>query len=270
VNHYYLGLDLGQSSDYTALAIVEEPLWLGAGEITLEDFGIYPPETVGENAGWISPSRLTAHQAHLVVGMKYRYGRPAHPPLYLRHLQRFELGTSYSDIVQAVKKLLLREPIGKRLKRTRLLVDKTGVGAAVTDGFRSEGVRPIEITIHGGENLGTDPYGFRVPKRSLVAAVQILLQNHRLKIAGHLRDAETLRRELENFRQKMDPKTAHESYSHWREGDHDDLVIAVAMAAWYREYINRAAERRNIKQGGFNVRGPRKKSQYENVAVYPG
>jgi hypothetical protein len=25
---YYLGLDLGQSQDYTALAVVEEPVWV--------------------------------------------------------------------------------------------------------------------------------------------------------------------------------------------------------------------------------------------------
>ena len=38
---------------------------------------------------------------------------------------------------------------------------------------------------------------------------------------------------------KIDPKTAHDSYEHWREGDHDDLVLAVSMAAWFRQYWNR-------------------------------
>ena len=30
--HFYVGLDLGQSQDYTALAVIEEPLWIGGDE----------------------------------------------------------------------------------------------------------------------------------------------------------------------------------------------------------------------------------------------
>jgi len=37
---------------------------------------------------------------------------------------------------------------------------------------------------------------------------------------------------------KIDPRTAHDSYSHWREGDHDDLVLATALACWFREWWN--------------------------------
>jgi hypothetical protein len=95
-----------------------------------------------------------------------------------------------------------------------------------------------------------------VPKRDLVAAVQVLLQNGRLKIAEGLELAPTLRKELLGFRVKVDPKTAHDSYEHWREGDHDDLVLATALACWYREHINREVEARNVRQGGrFRVRG---------------
>jgi hypothetical protein len=28
-------------------------------------------------------------------------------------------------------------------------------------------------------------------------------------------------------------RTAHDSYEHWREGDHDDLVLAAALACWW-------------------------------------
>jgi hypothetical protein len=46
---------------------------------------------------------------------------------------------------------------------------------------------------------------------------------------------------------------AHDSYEHWRESDHDDLVLAVACAAWFREYTNREIEPRNHKQGGYRA-----------------
>jgi len=65
------------------------------------------------------------------------------------------------------------------------------------------------------------------------------LQNGCLRVAFGLPEAETLKRELLNFRVKVDPKTAHDSYEHWRESEHDDLVLAVSMAAWFRQYWNR-------------------------------
>jgi hypothetical protein len=41
-----------------------------------------------------------------------------------------------------------------------------------------------------------------------------------------------------HFRLKTDPKTAHDSYEHWREANHDDLVLAAAMACWFRQWFN--------------------------------
>lgn len=248
--HYYVGLDLGQSADYTALAILEEPLWLGAGEIDWPEFGVFPKEG---DEGWVSPARLGPIHAHQVLAVNHHYGRPAHPPLYLRHLERYDLGTKYTEIIDRVKRLLLREPLHRRRQRTRLLVDKTGVGAAVVDSFWQAGVHPISITIHGGSAVTQEEYGFRVPKRDLVAATQTLLQNGRLRVAESLELAPILKRELLNFRVKIDPRTAHDSYEHWREADHDDLVLATAMACWFRERANVEVEARNVRQGGFHV-----------------
>jgi hypothetical protein len=47
--------------------------------------------------------------------------------------------------------------------------------------------------------------------------------------------ASVLQAELLNFKVKIDPQTAHDSYSSWRESDHDDLVLSVALAAWFAE-----------------------------------
>ena len=86
--------------------------------------------------------------------------------------------------------------------------------------------------------MSRDEYGYRVPERDLVSAVQVLPQNGRLRIAGGLPLAETLRSELLNFQLKTDPKTAHDSYEHWREADHDDLVLVAAMTCWFRQWFN--------------------------------
>ena len=226
---YYLGLDLGQSADYTALAIIEEPLWA--------------------NGSWVSPATMERDYYFLLREENRRSGRPPHPPLEVRYLERFELGTSYSTIVKRVKEIAYTPPLVEL--PSGLLVDKTGVGAAVLDAFEHSGIRPTAITIHGGSAVSYDPSGrrgYRVPKRDLVSAVQVLLQNRRLKIASSLPEASTLKKELLNFRVKIDPATAHDSYEHWRDGDHDDLVLAVAIACWCREWLNQFAERHHAKE----------------------
>lgn len=60
-----------------------------------------------------------------------------------------------------------------------------------------------------------------------------------MKIPATLPHAETLRAELANFRVKVN-LAGHDTYGagaapEWREGAHDDLVFAVAMAAWFGE-----------------------------------
>jgi hypothetical protein len=234
---YYLGLDLGQARDYSALAIIEEQLYVGeawANEVLYQedyDKGISP--------GWVSPAALTAYRAGLALRLSENYGRPAEVPLAVRHLERFELGTKYTDVVDRVAALVRSDPL--RHMPAILLVDKTGVGASVLDSFTQAGIGATAITLHGGSAVSRDPQraGYRVPKRDLITVTQVLLQNGRLKVAAGLPEAETLKRELLNFRVKIDPRTAHDSYEHWREGDHDDLVLAVSMAAWFRQYWNR-------------------------------
>jgi hypothetical protein len=231
---YYLGLDLGQSADYTALALLEEPIWIGSQWKALVP-------TLNGQAGWVSPADIYAPYLEYAQGEARRRGRPPNPPLFVRYLERFELGTKYTEVVERIRELIGTPPLLD--KPAVLLVDKTGVGAGVVDHFEHQGITPTSITIHGGADVAPDQTavdqgrsGLKVPKRDLVGAVQVLLQNGRLKIAKELPEAETLRKELLNFRVKIDPRTAHDSYSHWREGDHDDLVLATAMACWFREW----------------------------------
>jgi hypothetical protein len=58
----------------------------------------------------------------------------------------------------------------------------------------------------------------------------------KLKIAEGMELWPALKKELLNFRRKIDLRTAHDSYEHWRESDHDDLVLAAALACWWITY----------------------------------
>jgi hypothetical protein len=237
------------------------------------DAGVFFPEGV-ESGGWVSPSAVGPLYAERILAVNAQYGvGPLAPdaPVFVRHLERFELHTRYPEIVEHVKRLLLREPFRRRMRYTRLLVDRTGVGAGVVDSFYEHGVCPISVSIHGGNAVSQDPANlrsYRVPKRDLVSAVQVPLQNGSLKIAPEMELAPVLKKELLNFRVKIDPKTAHDSYEHWREGDHDDLVLATALACWYREHV-RKAEAAEIRwmMGGARKSKP---SEFDKHGEIPG
>jgi hypothetical protein len=108
------------------------------------------------------------------------------------------------------------------------------------------------VTITGGDAVTKNPDGaVRVPKCDLISATLVLLQNGQLKIADALPLKYTLVKELLNFRVKINTSTAHDSYEAWREGDHDDLVLSVALACWAGErYLGRIM-RVTAKSAGF-------------------
>ena len=68
----------------------------------------------------------------------------------------------------------------------------------------------------------------------MVSVLQALLSSRRLKIATGLAEAAILIEELKAFRAKI-TVSGNETFGAWRERDHDDLVLAVALALWLAE-----------------------------------
>ncbi len=151
---------------------------------------------------------------------------------HCRHLERAPLGTSYPAIVQCTKELMQAPEIASDVE---LVVDATGVGVAVTDLLEQAGLRFVPVSITGGDRVIQDGNLYKVPKRDLVAAVQVLLQEDKLQFAEGMALVDTLVKELLDFKVKINPQTAHDSYGAWREGSHDDLVLALALAVWAAE-----------------------------------
>lgn len=176
---FYVGLDLGQSNDYTAVSVLEH------------------------------------------VGDAY----------HVRHLERVR-GLPYPVIVAKVGEIMQSPALAGQ---AALVVDQTGTGAPVVDLFNQAGLNPVGVLIHGGDRASNEGSTWRVPKRDLVACLQVLFQSGRLKISRKLPLAEVLQAELLNFKVKIDPATAHDSYSAWREQEHDDMVLSVALSAWWAE-----------------------------------
>jgi hypothetical protein len=122
-------------------------------------------------------------------------------------------------------------------------VDVTGVGRAVKDLFADElhdrvfcTFVPVTVVGSGPSTGGGSTCGLVVPKLELVGTMQVLLQNKRIKIADSLPEAPVLVHELETFRAAT-PVLRGDAVEEWRERDHDDLVLAVAVAAWVGEQV---------------------------------
>jgi hypothetical protein len=171
---------------------------------------------------------------------------PDGEPVYLRHfgvrhLMRWPLRTSYPQIVAETRELFAGSP----LRGSTLVIDSTGVGRAVTDMFRVADItaelKPMVIT------AGFTPTDETVPKIDLVGAVMAPLQDRRLTIAKELELAETLGKELAAFRVKVTPDR-NEMFASWREKDHDDLVLATALAVW------QASQQRRFDPDPFGLR----------------
>jgi hypothetical protein len=113
-----------------------------------------------------------------------------------------------------------------------LVIDATGVGRPVVNLFEQRGLHPIGITIMGGTEVIHEDREWKVPKRDLVSAVQVGLQSRTLRVARDLAEAEMLVTELLNFQVKI-TAAANEIYGAWRDGTHDDLVLAVALTCWW-------------------------------------
>ena len=75
----------------------------------------------------------------------------------------------------------------------------------------------------------------RTLSEAMVSALEVSLQGGHLRAAKGLDLWDVLKKEALNFRRKTNLRTAHDSYEHWRESDHDDLVLALCIALWAAE-----------------------------------
>jgi hypothetical protein len=160
----------------------------------------------------------------IAIGEKIRHA-DAKPDLHVRYLRRMR-GVSYPQVADFVREVMA----WPALNGAELYADATGVGRAIVDLMRERGlsVRPVVIT--GGDNATREGSEHHVPKRDLVAAVQVLLQTRRLHVARELAEADNLASELGNFAVNINAR-GHDTYNAAGSG-HDDLVIAVALIAW--------------------------------------
>ncbi len=193
-SQYFLGVDLGQAHDPTALAIVDR--------------------------------RDIRYRQHDPV----TWERYSERQFTVRLLERIPLGTSYPDVVRRVAQIVSAPVLRGRIS---LVLDATGVGRPVVDMMREArlGCPLAAVTITGGDQQSNAGWQWRVPKRNLIAGLQAMVQMRTLRIPRGLPGAGELVKEMLGMRMSI-TLNRHETYGAWREGDHDDLVLALALAVW--------------------------------------
>jgi hypothetical protein len=196
VCEYALGVDLGKKNDSTAIALVErlvEPV---------------PPHV----EGWCDSSlRQRVYPARFTVVA----------------MDRVPLGTSYVEVAQRVATIM------QKFTNAELVVDISGVGQAVADIFRDFGLHFTGVSITGGRSESADPNDYsqrNVPKLDLVSVLQAAFARADLKIAQDLPFRDVLVKELRDFEMKVSD-VGNMAFGA-RSGQHDDLVLAVAIACW--------------------------------------
>ena len=177
-----------------------------------------------------------------------RFGSLPEPTYEVRHLERLTLGMPYPEVARRVLRLMRTPPLRDNAV---LAVDATGVGRAVVDQLKAHGLSFKSVVITAGHKESRDGGTYRVPKRDLISRPQVLLQegNRRLKIAPSLPEAGTLVEELLNFRHKISD-AGNDTYGSWREGQHDDLLLALCLAVWAADQRSPPVDETLVSTGG--------------------
>ncbi len=114
----------------------------------------------------------------------------------------------------------------------RIAIDSTGLGIPVLEQAR-ERLRPSPygISITSGASPNVDGQDWRVPKADLVGALQVALQNRRLRIARSLPERGVWVNEMKAFRATM--TASGTTYGNDpSKSQHDDLVVATMLATY--------------------------------------
>ena len=159
---YFLGLDLGQRQDHSAIALIERAV-LATGEFDR-----------------VTYQRLTTTERRL------------------REVRRIPLDTPYTRIASHVADSVDRHPYAGQ---TTLAVDATGVGRPVVDHLKSlrPPCKIVPVVITGQGQPHNSNGALHVPRQDLIANLQILLENKAITASGRASQAHLLKSELLNF-----------------------------------------------------------------------
>jgi len=147
----------------------------------------------------------------------------------VRWVEKIPLGTGYPAVVERI--VTVAEAAAYHGPPV-IVLDATGVGRPILDMLRqrtSISIRAVTYTGAAKESQ-TDAYSYRVPKRDLMATLELVLERDLIETVPDLPLAEDLEAEIRNFKWTTSDR-GHTTYE-GHHGTHDDLVNALCLALW--------------------------------------
>ncbi len=210
-----LGLDLGQSEDPSALALL----------LNIEQ--IISPHN------WIDATH------------------PRHSTWQLAATLVFPLGLAYTALAQRIQQIIDRFKTGHPATPVTLTVDATGIGRPTLEILYKEltarvgqpKARLEGIVFTGGSQHSKTTHPslpidlFHVPKLDLIQTLVQSMESGQLTTAQNLPDRQTLTAQLKSLRYETSRQTGHSTIQVDTNTDNPqianaDLVMALAMATW--------------------------------------
>jgi hypothetical protein len=217
---YLIGLDIGKVNDHTAIVAMQR--------LQVETGRTREVKRAGSRVRYGDGRVLGGNEIEHVPVIENHY--------HVVYADRLPLGMSYPKQVEHIASIY--QELKLQSSRLDMVLDMGGIGRGVIDMLRAAKLPVTGITFHAGDKVTNDGSDYRVPKRDLVTAVHLLLQTKRLRIAPELPEAETLTSELLGLKYEITP-SGHDRYGNdvgsplWRESEHDDMALALAVAVWY-------------------------------------
>jgi hypothetical protein len=202
---FVVGVDLGQQSDPSAVAVIERI------------DGVFEYGTPWERhtgTGTIPQQKARRFD--------------------VRYLQRLPLKLPYPEQVARVAAIMARPPLCgvDGIPRATLVVDATGVGRPVAELFDQAGLQCEKVLITGSEDQDSYVNGmWRVSKALIVQQIDACLHNGELRFAKQLGEADQMAAELKSFSRYV--SAAGRSSWEARGAENDDLVLSVGLALWW-------------------------------------
>ncbi len=147
----------------------------------------------------------------------------------LRQAARIPLRTPFAEIVARLDRLAKSPDLAGR---ATIVADATGLGAPVIEMIRAARIQAalVPVVITGGVNASQSNGSWHVPKKDLVTALYLMFESGNIRIPKGLPGLRELEEELLHFGAQ-------------RNDVHDDIAMALALAAWHTRPTTKVGER---------------------------
>jgi hypothetical protein len=149
------------------------------------------------------------------------------PLLHVSYVERFR-HVQYPVLIDHVASMAAW-PV---MRGAVFVIDCGGVGRPIYDALRERVGSAVAVVIGSGDVVNRiSPSEFHVPKRVLTGNLQLAVAQRRVRLSPKVKHLDALQRELGNF--GYDFTAAGNMITGAKGSGHDDLVLSLALAAWY-------------------------------------